>query len=431
VIRIPIKCIDKLVPLFQPARYKVMYGGRGSGKSIFAADYLIMKAAFNKVKVLCCREFQSSIKDSVIATIADRIYDLGLQDRFNIGRNYINSISGSEFLFHGLARNDNNIRSLKGINYCWVEEAEMVSAHSWEILKPTIREEDSEIIITFNPDVEANPTYQQFVVNKPIQNTIVVKINYNDNPYFPQVLRDEMENDRINNPDRFRHIWEGECSKMSNAVIFKDKFDVLDFELQEINGGWYFKNQKMSFRYGMDFGFSVDPFAAVESFVYDGELYICRESYRYKLDTDDIIPVVKDAIPRGMSKHWYGDGARPETISQLKRVRTHRDGYQLEALNIDEAIKGPGSIEEGIVYLQNFKKIHVHPSCKNMLYEFNNYKYQQDLKTGEIFAKPVDKDNHLIDALRYSYNEEIQALKGGRISQKAVDAVKNIFRSKR
>jgi phage terminase large subunit len=178
----------------------------------------------------------------------------------------------------------------------------------------------------------------------------------------------------------------------------------------------------------MDFGFSVDPTACTESFTYEGNLYILNELYAHQLETDDIIPRLKQCVPNALKHKIYGDSARPETISQLSKVRTHRDGYMLEALNIEPAIKGKGSVIDGIEYLKNFKKIIIHPRCKNTIFEFNNYKYKQDKITGDIFAELEDKHNHAIDSLRYAWNQEIQALKGSRFSNHAVQAVKNLFK---
>jgi phage terminase large subunit len=406
-----IEVIEKIVPIYQPMRYKCLYGGRASGKSLGVADFLIIQTAFNRKRVLCCREFQSSIKDSVHRVLSDRINELGLSDKFTITRDEIRSVAGSVFIFKGLAHNYTEIKSTQGIDYCWVEEAERLSAESWEVLIPTIREENSEIIITFNPADEKNPTYQRFVINPP-ENSIIIKINYYDNPFLPNVLLQEIEHDQQYNPDRFKHIWEGECAKMSNAVVFKDKFVIKPVQLDiQNNASVWFNGKRVIFKYGLDFGFSVDPTAAIEAFIHDGNLYITSEMYRYHLENDDIIPAINESINRGMSAKWYADSARPETISQLSKVRTHRDGYLLKAISVEPAIKGKGSVEDGISYLKNFKSIIIDPKCKNTIFEFENYKYKQDKQTGDIFTDLEDKNNHAIDALRYAFNEEIQALK--------------------
>ena len=197
--------------IFNPYRYKVFYGGRGSGKSISAAQAMVFLAMKSKVRILCCREIQRSIKESVIRLISDSIYRMGVQDMFDIQQKSVRCKNGSEFIFEGLANNVTSIKSLEGINYVWVEEAEAVSQESWDILIPTIRRENSEIWVTFNPKDEEDPTYQMFVVHTP-PNTLLVKVNYMHNPFFPDVLRDEMELMKSTNYKKYLHIWEGEPS---------------------------------------------------------------------------------------------------------------------------------------------------------------------------------------------------------------------------
>lgn len=205
--------------LTKPARYKVAYGGRGAGKSHGVALWLLAEAGSKPLRVLCCREFQSSIRESVHKLLSDMIERLGLQDRFEIQQNTIRGRNGSEFLFEGLKHNVTRIRSLEGIDRVWVEEAQTVSRSSWEVLIPTIRKDNSEIILTFNPELETDETYQRFVLNPP-PNAIVVKTDYPDNPWFPEVLRDEMEHLRSRDPDAYQHVWLGQCRYTLDGAIY-------------------------------------------------------------------------------------------------------------------------------------------------------------------------------------------------------------------
>src|SRR5215471_4491674 len=210
---------EKLAPLFRPARYKVLYGGRGAGKSHGVATYLLSQAAATPLRVLCCREFRSSIRESVHRLLGDMIERHRLNDRFGILEKGIRGTNGSEFIFEGLRHNVGRIRSLEGIDRVWVEEAQTVSAASWEVLIPTIRKEGSEIIITLNPQLETDATYERFVLHPPPE-AVLIKVNYHDNPWLPTVLKAEMEHLRARDPDAYQHVWLGECRHTLDGAIY-------------------------------------------------------------------------------------------------------------------------------------------------------------------------------------------------------------------
>ena len=205
--------------VFKPARYKVLYGGRGGGKSWGVATYLLAEAAKRQLRVLCCREYQSSIRESVHKLLGDTINAYRLHDRFMVMEKTIKANNGSEFLFEGLRHNISRIRSLEGIDRVWVEEAQNVSRSSWEVLIPTIRKDGSEIIITFNPELETDETYQRFVVHAPSDAT-VIRLNYTDNPWFPETLRREMEELRERDEDAYQHVYLGECRMTLEGAIY-------------------------------------------------------------------------------------------------------------------------------------------------------------------------------------------------------------------
>lgn len=209
------------------SRYKVLYGGRGSAKTFSIALSLIILSLQRKIRVLCARQIQASIADSVHKTLCDAIDLIGVQSFFRINENSIRSVNGSEFIFQGIKNNPSEIKSLQGINYCWVEEAENVSEESWEILTPTIREEGSEIWISFNPRMKSDPTYQRFVA-KPPRDCISVKMNFSDNPFFPEVLRREMEECKALNEAKYRHIWLGEPNSEAGNLIKLEWFKRFD-----------------------------------------------------------------------------------------------------------------------------------------------------------------------------------------------------------
>jgi hypothetical protein len=210
---------SKLQCLFQPARYKVLYGGRGGTKSWGVARALLIEGLRRPLRVLCAREFQNSIRDSVHKLLADQIDGLKLDGHYNVNQQTITGTNGTEFIFKGLKMNAREIKSMEGIDVAWVEEAQVVSKESWDLLIPTIRKENSEIWVTFNPDLEEDETYQRFVVH-PAPGSVVVKIGYQDNPWFPDVLKAERDHLRAVDLDAYENVWEGHCRKQVQDALW-------------------------------------------------------------------------------------------------------------------------------------------------------------------------------------------------------------------
>ena len=220
---------QKLSILFDPARYKVLYGGRGGAKSWGVARALLIIGAKQPTRILCAREFQTSIKDSVHKLLSDQIFALGLQDFYEITQTAIRGMNGTEFSFAGLKNNVANIKSFEGVDIAWVEEAQTTSKMSWNVLIPTIRKENSEIWITFNPELESDETYKRFVINPP-ENSLVQRVNWSDNPWFPETLR--LEKDALYARDReaYNTIWEGVCRQTVDGAIFAKEMQQAEFE---------------------------------------------------------------------------------------------------------------------------------------------------------------------------------------------------------
>jgi len=384
-------------PIFQPVRYKVMYGGRGAGRSWTCAQALLIRGAQEKLRILCVREFQKSISDSVYRLLVDMIQRLKIPG-YRTTKTTIEHVgTGTNFIFEGLRYNSNRIKSFEGVDICWVEEAEAVSKDSWEILIPTIRKEYSEIWITFNPAEEDDPTYQRFVVEPP-HNAWVTKIGWEDNPWFPETLREEKDYLYRVDPDAAEHVWGGFPRKHTDAQVLKHKYtvQVLDPKEEGFYGPFY----------GLDFGFN-DPTAATESWTkpYQGRsngfLYVSKEMFRPNLDIHMIRREMAKAFHSRIAQEVIrADSSRPETISFLKKKGMFR---------IQPVFKWPGSVEDGIAWLRSFEKIIVHPDCKNLLQEFKLYSYKVDPKTEEVTDKLVDKHNHGVDSLRYAHTPKIRA----------------------
>jgi phage terminase large subunit len=209
----------KLQSLFQRSRYKVCYGGRGGAKSWGIARALLIKGAKEPIRILCAREYQTSIKDSVHKLLCDQIEALNLHSFYEITQASIRGSNGTEFAFAGLKNNISNIKSFEGVDICWVEEAQTVSRLSWNVLIPTIRKEGSEIWVSFNPELETDETYQRFVV-KPPDDCIQIKVNWSDNPWFPETLRLEKDSLKQRDEESYNQVWEGLCRQTVDGAIF-------------------------------------------------------------------------------------------------------------------------------------------------------------------------------------------------------------------
>jgi len=209
----------KLEGLFKKSRYKVLYGGRGGAKSWGIARALLIKGAKDPIRILCAREFQTSIKDSVHKLLCDQIESLGLLSFYEITQTSIRGRNGTEFSFVGLKNNVSNIKSYEGVDICWVEEAQTTSRLSWNILIPTIRKQGSEIWISFNPELETDETYQRFVANPPAD-CITMKVNWYDNPWFPDTLKLEKDALKARDEEAYNQVWEGLCRQTVDGAIF-------------------------------------------------------------------------------------------------------------------------------------------------------------------------------------------------------------------
>jgi phage terminase large subunit len=222
---------EKLSCLFEPdySRYRVLFGGRGGAKSWGIARALLIKAARQPLRILCAREYQTSIKDSVHKLLSDQIFAMGMQGLFEITQNSIRGKNGSEFAFIGLKNNIANVKSYEGVDIAWVEEANTTSKLSWSTLIPTIRKERSEIWVSFNPELETDETYQRFVANPP-ENAIVQKINWSDNPWFPETLRIEKDNLFVRDREAYNTVWEGMCRQTVDGAIFAKEMQQAEFE---------------------------------------------------------------------------------------------------------------------------------------------------------------------------------------------------------
>lgn len=380
--------------LWKPYRHKCFYGGRGSAKSWSIARALIWIAHTEKKRILCAREFQSSIRDSVHKLLKDQIASMGLSDDFIVTEKAIVSKrTGSEFLFKGLHLNSVEIKSTEGVDICWVEEAEVVSDDSWKYLLPTIRKPGSEIWVSWNPEEEDNATDRMWVKKTP-PGTLLRMVSFRDNPFFSKELEDQRRHMEASDPVSYEWIWEGGYRKNSEAAIFAKRVEVRDFETPE----------GMRFFHGVDWGFANDPTALIRFYENDGCLFIDREVFGYGVELDELAELF-DSIPSARDWPLKADCARPETISYMSR----------QGFNITAAEKWSGCVEDGITHIKGFRKIVIHQTnCPQIAKESRLYSYKVDKKQLDDSGNPVvlpivvDAFNHGWDAVRYGLDGYIQ-----------------------
>lgn len=376
-----IKTPRVFLPLLEYSRYKGAHGGRGSGKSHFFAEALIEQCLLEKTDAVCVREIQKSLSQSVKKLLEVKIEALGVGSMFEVQESQIKCPYGGMIIFQGMQNHTaDTIKSLEGYDIAWVEEAQSLSQRSLDLLRPTIRKEGSELWFSWNPNLASDPVDLLLRGDNPPPDAIVVEANYEDNPWFPAVLRAEMEYDKKRDPDNYRHIWKGEYQRNSEARVFRN------WVVEEFTAP-----KGATFRLGADWGFSVDPSVLVRCHLDGRRLYIDYEAYMVGCEID-MLPDLFDGVPD--SRKWYitADGARPETISYMRR-----HGYP----KINAAIKGVKSIEEGIEFLKSFDIV-VHPRCVHTIDELTLYSYKIDPLTGLVLPILEDKKNHVIDAVRYA-----------------------------
>ena len=384
------------VPLLGPARYKGVWGGRGSGKSHFFAEMLVEKAILEPgMRFVCIREVQKSLAQSVKRLIEDKIVALGVGHKFRVVETEIRTPGGGLIAFVGMQNHTaDSIKSLEGFSGAWVEEAQSLSARSLQLLRPTLRREGSELWFSWNPEDPEDPVDQLLRGERRIRDAVVVKANWRDNPWFPDTLEDERRRDLERDPDEYDHVWEGGYITIADAVIFRNRVSVEAFDTPS----------DVRFFHGADWGFSQDPTVLMRCFVRDEVLYVDREAFGHGVELDDT-PALFDSIPTARRWPIKADSARPETISHMRRR-----GFP----QIGPAEKWKGSVEDGIACLKAFKRIVVHPSCPNIAKEFRLYSFKTDPRQVGADGKPVilpiivDKWNHGIDALRYALDGYIK-----------------------
>jgi phage terminase large subunit len=369
-------------PFLQPSRYKGAWGGRGSAKSHAFAENLLKRCIEKPgTRAVCVREVQRSLEQSVKRLLEDKINSFKLQDYFPVSKTDIGTPGGGVIIFQGMQDHTaDSIKSLEGFNVAWVEEAQTVSHRSLTLLRPTIREPGSEIWLTWNPRHATDPVDVLLRGTDKLHDAIVVGTSYRDNPWFPDVLRAEMEWDRGHDIEKYNHVWLGHYEGRSEARVFKNW--VVEEFVAPLDAVFYF---------GGDWGFAVDPSVLVRCHAIGRKLYVDYEAYKIGAEIDHL-PALFDTVPGAREWPIIADSSRPETISYMQR-----NGFQ----RMEPSRKGAGSVKEGIAFLQNYDIV-VHPRCTHAIDELTCYSFKTDKLTGIITPHLQDSENHVIDALRYA-----------------------------
>lgn len=383
----------KLQPLFVPKRYKVLYGGRGGAKSWGIARALLIQGAEKPLRVLCAREVQKSIQDSVYQLLIDQIAELQLSGFYTSTLSEIRGANGTKFIFAGLQHNVDSIKSKEGIDIVWCEEAQTITRASWDKLVPTIRKEQSEIWISFNPELDTDETYKRFVL-KPPTNSTVIKIGWRDNPWFPEVLRQEKDDLEARDTDAFLNVWEGHCRTALEGAIYAR-------ELREATA------QNRVTRVPYDALLPVDVFCDLGWSDCTSLWFIQRVGFEFRIlegyqnsqhPWDHYLKYIQS---RGyvLGTVWLPHDAKAKSLATGRTIHeiTMAAGFKTEITpNI--------SIEDGINALRTiFKDTWFdQEKCADGLQALRRYRYDVDPDTKQWSRKPLhDDSSHYADAARY------------------------------
>lgn len=401
------KILDSISPVYWENVFRndtnspqIIYGGASSGKSFAVAQRVVLDTLRGK-NTLIVRKTSNSLKTSCFNEIVSKISDFNLMPYFNISKTDFTitcTANNKQIIFKGLD-DPEKIKSTKPINGVltdiWIEEATQASYDDYMLLKTRLRGRTKfkkKITMTFNPILKTHWIYKKFFegywqddkqyIAKPTGGRSILKTTYKDNNFL---TKDDIQRLEAETDPYYRNVYlEGNWGVLVGAVF--NNFVVEDFDPESFD----------TYRFGIDWGFAEDPFACVKVAIDlpRRKLYVCEEIYERHLTNDQAIPRVKAMV--GNYVVWC-DSAEPKSVTE----------FRYKGINAREVKKGAGSVEQGVNFIKRFQVI-IHPSCINTLAEFNAYRYKEDRKTGEVLPEIVDKDNHIIDAIRYSLSSDFE-----------------------
>lgn len=375
-------------PLFNPSwREAAIYGGRYSLKSHTVARYLLIRARQAKTRVACFREFQNSIAESSHQLLCDLIKQYDLRELRVTDNGIINTLNGSDFIFKGLHRNEQSIKSIEGIDIAWVEEAQTISRASLDVLTPTVRKEGSKIIYTYNRLMEDDPVHVR-LVQEGRPNTLIINVNYDTADkygWLPRTIKNEIEDDKEKRPALYRHKWLGEPNTLERK-IYKDWLLIDEIP-----------HEARLYRYGMDFGYTNDPTVIIAIYEYNGGYILDEITYQKGLSNKSIA----DIFTNRERAQVIADSAEPKSIDEIY-------GY---GVNIVGSEKGQGSVYQGIQFVQGLKISVTSRSVKTWK-AYMNYLFKED-NSGKIVNEPDDtihEWSNPMDAIRYGFNGKVKII---------------------
>jgi phage terminase large subunit len=365
-----------------------IYGGRYSLKSHTVARALLIRARQKKTRVACFREFQNSIADSSHQLLSDLIKQYELTDFKVTDKTIVNTINGSDFLFKGLHHNEQSVKSTEGIDIAWIEEAQTVSTTSLEVLTPTIRKTGSQIIYTYNRLLEEDPVHKRLVLEgRP--NTLVIHANYDiaeKYGWLPDVIKQEIEDDRINRPALYKHKWLGEPNSLERRV-YSNWVQVDDVP-----------HEARLERRGLDFGYKNDPTAVVGIYYYNGGYILDEELYRKGMHNNEIAAVLNNlSNPNTLV---IGDSAEPKSIDELRMSGVNILGVKKVGGN--DTLGNKKTFKQYGIDFVGQQKISVTKRSANIWREYLSYLHKED-KDGKILNDPEDGNDHAMDATLYGF----------------------------
>ena len=375
-------------------RFLVAYGGRGGGKSHFVAEMLILIGTQSNKKILCVREFQNSIDDSVMSLLMAKAEKL-CPDFYIVRNNKIIGKNGTTFIFIGLARNIGSIKSLEGIDIVWGEEVQYFSYKGWELLEPTIRKAGSQIILTMNRDSEQSVIDKTFIQNTPPPRTIVTKVNYTDNPFDIPILEETAEHCKKNDYGLYQHIWLGELNKLAKEQVLFGKWRTDIFTTPS----------DVTYYIGADWSNGgADPHTLVSCYIRDNTLYIDNEMVvSGQVSFDTLEEHWKAFHPLSNGEQWT---VRCDEANSINTREMKRRGFRAKSAPKKWAgVKS--SVQAGINYLRNFNEIVIHERCKETIKEAKYYRWKTDKDSGEIVPILLDGNDHIMSAIRYAMVKNI------------------------
>lgn len=365
-------------------REAAIYGGRYSLKSHTVARFLLIMARMQETRVACFREFQNSISESSHQLLSDLIQKYELKEFKVTDKSILNSINGSDFIFKGLHRNEQSVKSIEGIDIAWVEEAQTISKSSLDVLTPTVRKPGSKIIYTYNRLMEDDPVHVR-LVDEGRPNTLIINANYDiaeKYNWLPDVIKAEIEDDKEKRPALYRHKWLGEPSTLERK-IYK---------------GWALideiPHEARLYRFGVDFGYTNDPTVIIAIYEYNGGYIIDEITYQKGLSNKSIADIFLN-LDKALI---IADGAEPKSIDE---IRSH-------GLNVIASTKGPGSVYQGIQFVQGLK-ISVTARSVKTWKAYLHYLFMEN-SSGIIINEPDDTNHEWsnpMDAIRYGFNGKV------------------------